>query len=327
LAVAYRLAVVTRVHVVATGGTIAMAGSPARPAHSAAELVEAVPGLRAVADVTVEQLSNVPGVQLTPAAMARAGQAAAAAVSDGADGVVITQGTDSIEETADLLDLLWPHNAPLVVTGAMRPAGTTGADGPANLLDAVTAAAALETRGTGALVVFDGLVHAGSAAVKSHSWRTEGFSSPAPLGEVREGRVWMRPRLRGKPAASLERAAESPLDAFVPIVGAAAGMDSRALETLLTDGPDAIVLIALGAGHVPAAMLPGVDRVLEANVPLIVCARTAEGGTLERTYGFEGSESDLAERGAILAGAASPWKARVRAVLALGLGLELRSLF
>jgi L-asparaginase len=315
-----------RVHLVATGGTIAMAGSPARPARSAQELVEAVPGLRDVAEVSAEQVSNVPGVQLDPAAMVRAGAAAARAVEAGADGVVITQGTDSIEETADLLDLLWPHEAPLVVTGAMRPAGAVSADGPANLLDSVTAAASVEARGAGALVVFDGLVHAGVGAVKAHSWRTSGFSSAAPLGEVREGRVWMRPRLRGEPPAPLEQVAGLPLDAYVPMLSAAAGMDGRPLEALLDQDPDALVLTALGAGHVPELMLPAIDRAIAANVPLVVCARAAEGGTLERTYGFPGSESDLLRRGAILAGAATPWKARVRTVLALGLGRDPREL-
>ena len=106
----------------------------------------------------------------------------------------------------------------------------------------------------------------------------------------------------------------------MPIVAAAAGIDSRPLDAVREQGADAIVVIALGAGHVPEPMLPGIDRALAAGLPVIACARPEHGGTLERTYGFTGSETDLAARGVILAGRPSPWKARVRVVLGLGLG-------
>jgi L-asparaginase len=109
----------------------------------------------------------------------------------------------------------------------------------------------------------------------------------------------------------------------VPIVAAAAGMDSRVLE----QDAAAYVLIALGAGHLPELMLDGVDRLLARDIPVVICARPARGGTLERTYGFEGSETDLAKRGAILAGSASPWKARIRLLAALALDRDPRELF
>lgn len=303
------------------GGTIAMTGTPARPARSAEELLAAVPGLSDVAEVTVEQLANVPGAHLELAAMARAVAVAAAAVDDGAAGAVILQGTDTIEEMADLAALVWDRQGPLVVTGAMRPGGTAGADGPSNMLDAVALVARPEARSAGAVVVFDGLVHDGAQAIKVHTWRTGAFWSPSPLGEVREGVPHLQPGPRRQVATPADAAAAA-LDAYVPVVTAAAGMDSRPLDALREQGADAIVVLALGAGHVPAAMLPGVDRALTAGLPLAICARPPFGGTLERTYGFEGSETDLAERGALLAGAASPWKARIRLTLALGLGLD-----
>ena len=304
------------------GGTIAMTGSPARPARSAEELVAAVPGLSELAAVTVEQPANVPGAHLEPGHMAGAVAAAATAVDGGAAGAVILQGTDTIEETADLAALVWDREAPLVVTGAMRPGGAAAADGPGNMLDAVALAASTEARGAGALVAFDGLVHDGAQAIKAHTWRTAAFWSPSPLGEVREGVPHLRPIARRRPVATPEAAAAAALDAYVPVVTAAAGTDSRPLDALREQGADAVVLLALGAGHVPAAMLPGIDRALAAGLPVAVCARPPFGGTLERTYGFEGSETDLAERGALLAGSASAWKARIRLLLALGLGLD-----
>jgi L-asparaginase len=312
------------VKLVATGGTIAMTGSPARPALDAAELVAAVPKLESVAELSVEQLSNVPGVNLDPPAAARAIATAAAAVEEGAAGAVITQGTDTIEETAELAHLCWPSERPLAITGAIRPGGSTGSDGPLNLLDAVRLAASPAARGLGPVVVFDGIVHPAAGAVKVHSWRSAAFGSDSPLAEMREGELRaLRPAApRAAPLATPAELTAAPLDAYVPIVAAAAGMDSRPLDTLREAGAGAIVLIALGAGHLPEAMLPAVDRALAAGLPLVVCSRTAGGGTLERTYGFEGSETDLAERGALLAGSLSPWKARVRLLVAIGLGRD-----
>jgi len=305
-----------------------MSGSPARPAISASELLAAVPQLGDVAELRVCELSNVPGANLSPALATQAIAAASEAVAEGAAGAVITQGTDTIEETGALAELIWPHEEPLVITGAIRPGGSLGSDGPLNLLDAVRVAAAGVARGAGPLVVFDGTVHGAGVAVKSHSWRSDAFSSESPLGRVREGRVNLERAHRTRtPVASPAEAAAAALDSYVPILAAAAGMDARPLDALRADGAAAIVAVSLGAGHLPEAMLPGVDRALEAGLPLVVSARPERGGTLEWTYGFEGSESDLARRGAILAGAASPWKARIRVLLALGLGRAPRELF
>jgi L-asparaginase len=318
------------VQLVATGGTIAMTGSPARPALSGEELVAALPELAELAELRVYQHSNVPGVNLDPSSMAGALNTAWEAVkADGAVGAVITQGTDTIEETAELARLTWDRDEPLAITGAIRTGGSTGSDGPLNLLDAVRFAAAPEARGLGPVVVFDGLVHPAGEVTKAHTWRTDAFASEAPVAEIREGGV----RLRGqRPEATGHRVVSDPGhlgprlgDAHVPIVAAAAGMDSRVLDC--AEAAAAVVLIALGAGHLPEPMLPGVDRLLAAGVPVVICARPERGGTLERTYGFEGSETDLAERGAILAGTASPWKARIRLLVALALGSDPRELF
>jgi L-asparaginase len=303
---------VVRVHVLATGGTIAMTGKPARPARTGDELVAAVPELAGIAEVTVEQLSNVPGVELEPASVVRALVAADRAVEEGAAGCVIVQGTDTIEESADIADLLWARAEPLCITGAMIPGGEEGSDGPANLRDAVRVAASRHARGRGALVVFHSLIHRGSDAVKAHSSDPAAFASPRPAGDLRDGAVAMRgtppPR---EPVAALAEAAKAALDAYVPVLAAATGMDSRPVQAVLGQRADAIVLIGLGGGHVPEG------------TPVIACARPAAGGTLEDVYGFPGSETDLQRRGVLFAGHLSPWKARVRAMLALGLRLDL----
>jgi L-asparaginase len=312
-----------RVQVVATGGTIAMTGSPARPASSGAELLAAVPAIAEVARVEVREEGNVPGASLTPAAMARAVATAADAVAGGAAGAVLLQGTDTIEETAELASLVWSGDAPLVVTGAIRPGGSAGSDGPLNLLDAVVLAASEAARGAGVVVVFDGVVHRGAAATKGDSWRSDAFWSEVPLGVVREGAVSLG-ALGGAPAplATPAELAAAPLDAHVPILGVAAGTDGRELDAAVAGGAAAAVLWSLGAGHVPAAMLPAIDRALAAGVPVVVCAGTPRGGTLARTYGFDGSETDLAARGALLAGPLTARKARIRLLAALALGRD-----
>jgi L-asparaginase len=302
------------VQLVATGGTIAMTGSPARPALSGEELLGAIPELDEIAELRVEQLSNVPGVNLTPQAMLSALAKASAGLGHGA---VITQGTDTIEETAELARLTWAHDEPLAITGAIRPGGSTGSDGPRNLLDAVTLAASGHRLGP--VVVFDGLAHPAGEVVKSHSWRSDAFSSESPLAEIREGRVFVR----RPPTADRRTITVGKLDAHVPIVVAAAGMDSRPLD----QEADGLVVIALGAGHLPETMLDGVDRALARSIPVVVCARPERGGTLTRTYGFVGSETDLAQRGVILAGEASPWKARIRLLVALASSIDPRELF
>jgi L-asparaginase len=314
------------VQLVATGGTIAMTGTPARPALSGDELVAAVPQLEEVAELRVYQASNVPGVNLDPGSMARALNVAwEAVVADGAAGAVITQGTDTIEETAELARLTWGRDEPLAITGAIRTGGSLGSDGPLNLLDAVRFAASPGARGLGPVVVFDGLAHPAGEVVKAHSWRSDAFASEAPVAEIREGAVRVRSpqSAAGRPLCDPGHLGPLIGNAHVPIVAAAAGMDSRVLE----QPADAFVLIALGAGHLPEAMLPGVDRLLAKDTPVVICARPERGGTLERTYGFEGSETDLAERGAILAGGASAWKARIRVLAALALGRDPRELF
>jgi L-asparaginase len=301
------------VQLVATGGTIAMTGSPARPALSGDELVAAVPQLEEVAELRVYQHSNVPGVNLDPRSMAVAlGAAWEAVKADGAAGAVLTQGTDTIEETAELARLTWDRDEPLAITGAIRTGGSLGSDGPLNLLDAVRFAASPEARGLGPVVVFDGLAHPAGEVVKAHSWRTDAFASEAPVAEIREGAVRVR-----RPPMAARRVLCDPGhigprlgEAHVPIVAVAAGMDGRVLEQ---DHAAALVLIAL-------------DRLLAHGVPVVICARPARGGTLERTYGFAGSETDLAERGAILAGEASPWKARIRVLVALALDQDPRDL-
>ena len=304
------------VTVLAAGGTIAMAGAGgAVPELDAGALIRAVPELDGLPGLQARTLGSWPGVHVAPAdalAIARAAVAEAAA----GRGVVITHGTDTLEETAVLCDLLHGGEAPIVVTGAIRPASAAGADGPANLLDAVRAAGAAGTAGLGALVCFGGELHAARAVRKTDSVSPRAFTSPrdGPVGRVGEDHVdvWSAPRRRPPlPVAQL--------DARVEIVPAALGADGAMIDAALAAGADGLVVVVLGAGHAPPAFLDACRRAAK-RVPVVACVRPERGWMLRATYGFAGAERDVRTAGLICAPALSPAAARITLMACLGAG-------
>src|SRR5688500_13928882 len=280
---------VREVTVLAAGGTIAMAGAHgAVPELDAGALVGAVPELAGLAGLQARTLGAWPGVHVMPAdalAIARAAVAEAA----GGRGIVVTHGTDTLEETAVLCDLLHGGDAPIVLTGAIRPASATGADGPANLLDAVRTAGSAAAAGHGALVCFGGELHAARAVRKTDSVSPRAFTSPrtGPAGHVAEGRVavWAAPQRR--PPLPV-----SQLEARVEIVPAALGADGAMVDAALAAGADGLVVIVLGAGHAPPDFLAACRRAAR-SVPVVACVRPERGRMLRRTYGFAGGERDV----------------------------------
>jgi L-asparaginase len=307
---------VRQVTVLAAGGTIAMAGEGrAIPELDAAGLVAAVPALADVAGLQARTLGSWPGVHVSAADALDVARAAAAEAASGR-GVVVTHGTDTLEETAVLCDLLHGADAPVVVTGAIRPASAVGADGPANLLDAVRAAGDRATAGLGALVAFAGELHAARAVRKSDSVSPRAFSSPrtGPVGRVAEAsvEVWSAPpRHPPLPVAQL--------DARVDVLSAGLGSDGALVEAALAAGADGLVAVLLGAGHAPPAFLEAC-RAAAGRVPVVACVRPESGRILRATYGFEGGERDVRDAGLILAPALSPAAARIMLMACLGAG-------
>jgi L-asparaginase len=304
------------VSVLAAGGTIGMAGEGgAVPELDAAALVAAVPALAGVPGLRARTLGSWPGVQVSAANALDIARAAAAEAAAGR-GVVVTHGTDTLEETAVLCDLLHGDDAPIVLTGAIRPASAKGADGPANLLDAVHAAGAQATAGLGAIVAFAGELHAAREVRKADSISPRAFASPrtGPLGRVSEGRVevWSAP-VRRPPLPVAQ------LDARVEVVAAGLGSDGTLVEAALGAGVDGLVAVLLGAGHAPPAFLAACAAAA-AQVPVVACVRPEAGRILRATYGFEGAERDVRAAGLILAPALSPAAARITLMACLGAG-------
>ncbi|HEX2204618.1 MAG TPA: asparaginase [Longimicrobium sp.] len=307
-----------RVLLLATGGTISMrqdaAAGGAVPRLTGREILEAVPGVDQVARLEVREFGRFPGPHMTPERMWELRAAILAAFDEGVDGIVVTHGTDTIEETAYLLDRSIPAERPVVITGAMRNSSELSWDGPANLMSAVEVAAAPEARGRGTMVVMDEEIVQGSEVVKTHTEASGTFRSPnwGPLGITDKGRALFYRESRRKPVLAPERPV-TPVD-LIKIV---AGADSRLLEASLDSGAHGVVLEALGRGNIPPAVVPGVRRWIDAGKPVIVASRSQRGRVLD-TYAYDGGGHQLREMGAIFADHLSGQQARIELMLALG---------
>lgn len=296
-----------------------------------AELAQGVAGLGATGvELDVRDAHAVPSADLTFAQVLDVVRAASRAVGEGARGVVVTQGTDTLEETAWLADLVWAHEEPLLFTGAMRNPTLAGADGPANLLASVLAAASDEARGLGALVVFNDEIHAPRWVRKTHSTSTATFASPnvGPIGQVIEGRVRVLARPPRRDRVSLEALSADGsggsalrLDEARVALYTAGLEDDGLLLRGIADTHAGLVIGGYGVGHVPSGLAPVLGE-LAAVMPVVLASRTGAGSVLRHTYGAIGSEVDLQRRGLINAGLLGPYKARVLLRLLLASGAD-----
>jgi L-asparaginase len=307
-----------RVLLLATGGTISMQvdreKGGAVPRLSGREILDAAPGVEEIARIEVREFGRHPGPHMTIERMWELRAAITGAIAEGFDGVVVTHGTDTIEETAYLLDRSIEAPQPVVVTGAMRNSSELSWDGPANLMAAVEVAAAREARGRGTMVVMDEEIVQGAEVVKTHTEAAGTFRSPnwGPLGVTDKGRALFYRESRRK-AALLPDAPALPVD----LVKVVAGADARLVEASLDSGARGIVLEALGRGNVPPAVLPGVRRWADAGKPVVITSRSLRGRVLD-TYAYPGGGHELREMGCIFADHMTGQQARIELMLAIG---------
>jgi len=305
--------------ILTTGGTIAMRADSqdgAVPVLSGADFANALP--RDLADVRVEEFANLPSAHLSLGDVWQLSRRVAAHVADEKiDGVVVTHGTDTLEESAYLCDITIDSLKPIVFTGAMRAASEIGYDGLANLASAIRVAASDDARGLGTVVVFNDEIHAVRDVTKTHPTALETFLSPefGPLGRIDFSGV----NLVRRPAHR-EFIPASRLEANVHLLKLVVGMSDGLLEYLVeVVGAKGIVLEALGGGRVPPAWLPTIERAVKAGTAIVITSRAGAGRTVDR-YGYAGAHRDLARCGCWFANGLNGQKARVKLMAALGAG-------
>jgi len=313
-----------RVVVVFTGGTISMTVDPgaggARPALDGTALLASAGGAGPW-DIVPIDLGRTPASHFSFADLLRiVGTARGALAADpGVAGAVIVQGTDTMDEAAFAYDLVWPDPRPLVVTGAMRTADAPGADGPANIRDALAVAASPPFRGVGVIVVLNGEIHAADAVVKMHATAMDAFGSPdsGPIGRV-DGGV---PSLGRRPAGRRQIAGPVGVVPAVGLVVAAVGLDGSAIDGAVAGGARGVVVEATGSGNTHPALLTAAERAMAAGVEVVLASR-APSGHVTTGYAFPGGGATWARAGAILAGRLTGPKARVALSLGLAAGLD-----
>ena len=303
--------------VLSTGGTIASTSGEdgAEPSKTGDELVEAAPIIDEYAEISVEQVAQRPSFDMDFETISAVAQGVEQAVADRAGGVVITHGTDTMEESAYFLDQTLDVDAPVVFTGAQRRPDEISPDGPANLATAVHAAANERFCSTGGVyVAFDEEIHAARTVTKTHTSKLSTFGSPGAgpvASETRDGFRFHRAPENG--AAPFEPSAPT---ATVRIVPSAAGVGRASIDEAVEAGVDGLVLSGTGLGNATTALGDAVADAIDSDVPVVVASRCLAGET-RAVYGGGGGGETLRTHGVGFAGALPAQKARIELALAI----------
>jgi L-asparaginase len=310
------------IHILFTGGTISMQRDAAAggnvPTHGGEDLVRLAPGIDRIAPLRIEDWARMPAGHFDLERLwALRERVRALSGSGDVSGIVITHGTDILEETAYLLDRTLDRRIPVVVTGAMRTSSDTEWDGPRNLRDAVTVAASPASQGRGAMVAFAGQVFAGATAVKTHATDVEAFSAPhaSPIGGVEDGVV----RFVSAPATAADPIGPTSLHARVAHVPMVVGDDGAVLD-LLRPSHVGVVIEAFGSGNVPPGAVPAIGRWLDEGKPVVLASRCPR-GRVTPIYAFDGGGARTIAMGAVPAGPRTPSQARMELTIALSAGV------
>ncbi len=321
------------VHVIATGGTISNTGGGDQQRLTGEQLVKSLPGIERIARITVEQFTNVASGSITQTNW----RDLALHISDlyrtrpELAGVVITHGTDTMEETAYFLDLTVAGCKPVVVTGAMRQATAIGAEGPGNLFDAIQTAASPAARNRGTMVLLNDEIFSARDVTKVHTTRLDAFDAPTrgPIGAAIGSIMFYHPAPRttcDTPAFTLTPTTTFPR---VDIVYTYIGADSVIIQALVNAGAKGIVVAGAGAGATIPAQGAALSRARAAGVSTVTASRTGSGavgggGNAGGGGGRgRGGSANAAQGASLSAGDLTPQKARIRLMLALGQSSDL----
>ena len=300
-----------------TGGTISMKeGENGKVSPSARNpLLDALERLNHPAELHQESVFNVPSPHITLDHWVVLKDRIEKAVNEEHfDSIVITHGTDTLEETAYFLDLALNINVPIAITGAMRSSNELDSDGLINLQSAILVALSEDSKGKGVLVVMNDEVHHAKFVTKTHTTNVATFQTPTfgPCGLITKNNVIYFQKLTAYECFPVREITKN----NIQLVKAYAGMDSFLLEQLAHHGCDGVVIEALGAGNLPPTSLKGVHAVLEANIPVVLVSRAFHGVTQD-VYDYLGGGKELKQQGVIFTTGLSGQKARIKLLVLL----------
>jgi L-asparaginase len=309
-----------KIAVVFTGGTISMKVDPrinaAIPALTNDEILSMITNIERYAEIEVVNFSRLPSPHITPEIMFSLAQTVKEQLErPEITGVVVTHGTDTLEETAYFLDLVLPPEKPIVIVGAMRSGSELGYDGPSNLAAAICTAISPNSKNNGVLVVMNNEVNAAREVTKTNTLALNTFRSPefGPLGIVDNDEVIYYRNLEPHDHYPLAR-----LEDRIALFKATTGDNADFIDHAVERGYRGIIIEALGRGNVPPDMAKGIYRALDQNVPVVIVSRCPTGRVLD-TYGYEGAGKMLHDRGAIFGYNLPGQKARIKLMVALSI--------
>lgn len=306
--------------VVFTGGTFSMkidnVTKAAVPFYHGNELINMIPGAGSLAKITTYEFGNYPGPHITPELMLLLSNKIKEFVErEDIDGIVVTHGTDTLEETAYFIDLTVRTDKPIVVIGAMKTSSEPDWDGPKNLLDALYICNNPNSKGMGVLVCLNGEINAASEVTKTHTEDIETFMSLdfGALGFVDKGKVVYN-RLPRK----LETFETEKINSNVDLIKVYAGMDEKFFRFSADSGTEGIIVEALGVGNVPPKTFDGIKYAVDKQIPVVLVSRCPAGETLD-IYGYPGAGKWLKKEGVIFADYLNGQKARIKLMICLGI--------
>ncbi len=313
-----------RVTVVFTGGTIAMSPAPGSggvvPGVRAATLVECLQALLPGVEINPVEWSDLPSPHMGPVEMFRLAKEVEEALrGPEVSGAVVVHGTDVLEETAFMMDLVIDSEKPVILTGAMRYHDEPGYDGVRNLLYAVRGCLAREAQGMGAMVLMADRLFAAAEVTKVNSINVDSFDAPGhgPVGLVEGDEIHFIRRPERQ-----ERLPAREIEPNVDLIQMSPGADGRFVRCALERNAAGMVVVAFGAGNVPPGVVPALEEAIARGIPVVVTSRCAKGGAWP-IYGYSGGGRDLAKRGIILGGRLPGEKARIKLIVGLGISREM----
>lgn len=309
-----------KVAVIFNGGTISMTVDPrikaAVPTLSGEEIMSMVTGIENYAEIESYTFSNLPGPHVTPEIMMELSKYVKSFLDrDDICGVVVTHGTDSLEETAYLLHLTIDNPKPVIVTGSMRNSSELGYDGPANLAAAICSVISEESRNRGVLVCMNDELNCASEVTKAHSMHLNTFESPefGPIGIIDNNEV-----IFYRDSLKKEHIMTEVIETRVDLIKVCAGMNSKLIDFCVQEGAKGIVIEAMGRGNIPPEMAEGIKIAIKKGVAVVMVSRCFKGRVLD-SYGYPGGGKELRNAGVIFGDSLPGQKARIKLMLALGM--------